>query len=135
MSYSKSDLAEFLAAYVEAALWSSTDESDDSGGRPLDENYDESDLAPDTRREMNKDCQSFLREAHPFLDESSGRGSGRGSVMTQAGIDFWLTRNGHGAGFWDGDWSDKIGRELTKISKSYGSVDLYVGDDGKIYST
>lgn len=23
-----------------------------------------------------------------------------------AGHDLWLTRNGHGAGFWDGDWRD-----------------------------
>jgi len=48
--------------------------------------------------------------------------------------DFWLTRNGHGAGFWDGDWDDETGKRLTTISKKYVEIDLYVGDDGKIYS-
>lgn len=30
---------DFLRGYLECALWLGTDESDDSGGRPLDENY------------------------------------------------------------------------------------------------
>lgn len=32
--------------------------------------------------------------------------------------DFYLTRNGHGAGFWDGDYEK--GEELTKVAKSFG---------------
>jgi hypothetical protein len=32
--------------------------------------------------------------------------------------DFFLTRNGHGAGFWDGDY--KNGEKLTEIAKSFG---------------
>lgn len=50
--------------------------------------------------------------------------------------DFWLTRNGHGAGFWEpGDygWSD-LGDKLTEFTKHYGEVNLYVGDDGTIYA-
>lgn len=52
----------------------------------------------------------------------------------RAGVDFWLTRNGHGAGFWDGGWPEHSD-ELTKLSKPYGSVDLYIGDDGLIHGT
>ena len=52
---------------------------------------------------------------------------------SQAGHDFWLTRNGHGAGFWDGDWPDRTGHRLSEAAKSYGEYHLYVGDDGKIY--
>lgn len=44
----------------------------------------------------------------------------------QLGHDFFLTRNGHGAGFWDrymaGD-GERLGRELTDIAKAYGSTD------------
>jgi len=43
-----------------------------------------------------------------------------------------MTRNGHGAGFWDGDWPDD-GDRLTKASEAYGTFDLYVGDDGEIH--
>ena len=46
--------------------------------------------------------------------------------------DFWLTRNGHGAGFWDRGLGS-VGDELTKNAKPFGSVDAYVGDDGKVY--
>ena len=51
----------------------------------------------------------------------------------KVGHDLWLTRNGHGAGFWDGDYADDVGEALTKISEAMGEIDLYVGDDGKIY--
>jgi len=50
----------FTQAYIEAALWSSTDNSDESGGQPLDENYDISDIAPETLQQMihqRRDCE------------------------------------------------------------------------------
>jgi hypothetical protein len=54
---------------------------------------------------------------------------------SDAGHDFALTRNGHGAGFWDGDWPEPAATELTKLSKEYGEVDLYVGDDGLLWAS
>ena len=50
----------------------------------------------------------------------------------RAGHDFWLTRNGHGAGYWDRGLGE-VGDALTTAAEVYGSCDLYVGDDGKIY--
>jgi hypothetical protein len=47
--------------------------------------------------------------------------------------DFWLTRNHHGAGFWDGDYPEPLGKQLTELAHSYGECELYVGDDSKIY--
>lgn len=47
--------------------------------------------------------------------------------------DFWLTRNRHGAGFWDGDYEKADGEKLTELAHSFGEINLYVGDDGKIY--
>jgi hypothetical protein len=51
----------------------------------------------------------------------------------QAGHDFWLTRNRHGAGFWDRGHGAE-GADLTQHAKSFGDCDLYVGDDGGIYA-
>ena len=51
----------------------------------------------------------------------------------KAGRDFWLTRNGHGTGFWDEGLGGKLGDALTKKAEAYGSYDLYVGDDGLIH--
>lgn len=114
----------FTIAYIEAALWSSLDESDEHGGEALDANYGVDDIAPETLASILNDCKAF-QEAH--ADDI-------GSELEQAGHDFWLTRNGHGTGFWDGNWEDEIGQRLTEASDVYGSVDLYVGDDGLIYS-
>lgn len=114
----------FTIAYIEAALWSSTDESDEQGGEPLDANYGLDDIAKETLASILDDCQTFQRD---YADDIGGE-------LERAGHDFWLTRNGHGAGFWDGDWDDDIGQRLTEASDVYGSVDLYVGDDGLIYS-
>lgn len=120
-------LDEFTEAYIATALWSSTDNSDETGGEPLDTNYGPWDIHPDTLSRMIADCASFqeseARHGFSTIDENLG----------QAGHDFWLTRNGHGAGFWDGDWPKDEGERLTKVSEAYGEFDLIVGDDGFIH--
>jgi len=115
----------FTKAYIEAALWSSNDNSDESGGEPLDKNYGLDDIAEETLEEMVRDCENFQRENEKYIPVD---------LLSNAGHDFWLTRNGHGAGFWDGDWPDRAGYRLTASAKSYGEKTLYVGDDGKIYA-
>lgn len=108
----------FTTAYVEAALWSSTDDI----CQPLDRNYSVADIAPTTLAVMVADCAKFQSE-----NDLSECGD------SQAGHDFWLTRNGHGAGFWDGDWPE-TGDALTEAAKAYPVVELYVGDDGRIWA-
>jgi hypothetical protein len=83
------------------------------------------DIAPATLEQMAQDCSSF-QDTFGALLESSGQDS------EQSGHDFWLTRNGHGAGFWDRGLG-QIGQRLTEAAKSYGEYDLYIGDDGKIH--
>ena len=131
-------LDEFTAAYVECALWSSNDNADESGGESLDVNYGREDIHPDTLAEMVDDCQDFLASFGSLVPSDR---------LSRAGHDFWITRNHHGAGFWDGDWKDPlpsghesagayrtVGDYLTAMSHPYGSVNLYVGDDGMIHA-
>lgn len=113
----------FTQAYIEAALWSSMDNADDQGGEPLDANYGPGDIAPETLARMVEDCKAFQRDNAGDIAGDPER----------AGHDFWLTRNGHGAGFWDGDWPGEAGERLTAASHAYGSHELYVGDDGLIH--
>jgi hypothetical protein len=47
------------------------------------------------------------------------------------GHDLWLTRNGHGVGFWDRDLGD-LGDLLTDLADLMGEFDLSVGDYGTI---
>lgn len=113
----------FTRAYFETALWSSTDNSDDSGGEPLDENYDISDIADETRAKMIADCEDFQERFADLLADAP-------IDSERAGHNFWLSRNGHGAGFFDDNLD-----ELQDAAESYGSFDLYVGDDGQIYES
>jgi hypothetical protein len=110
----------FTRSYIATALWSSTDDA----GEPLDAEFGTEDLAPKTMAGMIEDCEAFQRDhAEDIADDPE-----------RAGHDFWLTRNHHGAGFWDGDWPVDAGKRLTAASHVYGGVDLYVGDDGLIYT-
>ena len=124
---SRSDFNDFFNGYVECALWSSNDNADESGGEPLDANYSKDDIEKKSLARMKKDCVAFMRENRALLKKFLDEGRDWG----QAGHDFWLTRNGHGAGFWARGSS--VGDALSKKCKPYGSCDLYVGDDGKVY--
>ena len=50
------------------------------------------DLCPDFGREQTIQALCFWHRNSPWIDSS---------LASQAGHDFWLTRCGHGAGFWD----------------------------------
>jgi len=113
----------FLAQYIETALWSTNDESDESGGEPFDANYSASDIAPESLEKMRADCEAFKRLASDLIEDFDD---------TDVAHDFWLTRNGHGAGFWDGDYPEPQATKLTELSKKFGEVNLELGD-GRIH--
>jgi hypothetical protein len=114
-------LDEFTRQYIETALWASNDPHTEE---PLDDNHDISDIAPETLERMVADAKKFQGENWEDIASDPSR----------AGHDFWLTRNGHGAGFWDGDWPEPAATRLTNASHAYGSFDLLVGDDDMIHS-
>ena len=116
-------LDSFTRSYIETALWSSMDNANDQGGEPLDANYGPDDIDPETMAQMITDCTSFQ-------DRNAGLLSDSGLADKRAGFYFWLSRNGHGSGFFDEDLD-----ALQDAAKAYGSFDLYVGDDGVIYGS
>jgi hypothetical protein len=129
LAQSWTSLDGFVRQYLETALWSSNDESDESGGEPLDSNYGIEDFDDMAIQGAIRDCDAFRAKAGELLDRAYRE---YGQDDERQGHDFWLTRNGHGAGFWDGDYGD-IGDELTKIAEGFGEKWPYVGDDGMIY--
>lgn len=120
----------FLSSYIETALWSSLDDD----GTPLDAaKYADTELAPETVEKFKRDCAAFetkYNELVKDLDDAVLRSFPPDSHIPH---DFWLTRNGHGAGFWDGDYPEPFDDILTDLAHSFGECNLYVGDDGKIY--
>ena len=113
----------FFNAYLEAAVWSSTDDD----GEPLDRL--DLDVSEETKAEMRADCDKFYDDnEHLITDENCLT---RLNCDEQAGHDFWLTRNGHGAGFWETfDWDNEAGKTLTNSSHEFGEYYLYVNPIG-----
>jgi len=112
---------DILKGYLTTALWSETDDDGDN----LDSNYNIRDIAGASLRGARSDINKFIKQAGDLLDLDGNKGS-------QIGHDLWLNRNGHGAGFWDGDYPE-AGKELDKIASRMGGKYIYVGDDGKVY--
>jgi len=104
---------------------------------PIDSNYSERDLAPATLAKMSADCEAFQAQAGEIISAAIETGAVKCgpdfNERERAAHDFWLTRNGHGAGFWDGDWPEPMAAQLTEIAHSFGACDLYAGDDGLLY--
>lgn len=118
---------QFVIGYLDCALWSSTDDD----GTPLDSNYDLNDITPECFSACLKACRAFIALVWKTIEhETDVFDEWKG--YEYAGHDFWLTRNGHGTGFWDRDYGG-FEDELTELSKRFREFDLYVGDDGLIY--
>ena len=105
------------SSYLECAAWSSTDEN----GEPLD-SYQFSDKA---ENRLKADLDKFCEEMTQELDEEY---DGAGGTPEQFAHDFWLTRNGHGAGFWDRGLGE-LGDKLSKMAKVHNSCDLYLNEE------
>jgi hypothetical protein len=125
--------ARFVTQYIQTMLWSTNDESTESGGYPLEDNYGVSDIAPETMQRIHDDCSRFWSSVESMGIDLDAELLIDDDATERAAHDFWLTRNGHGAGFWDGDWSDESEDRLTKLAESFGEQWPYVGDDGLIY--
>lgn len=129
MTTSRYGLEAFTAAFFEALLWSETDETSAGG----DGSY-----PPDVEMEgasfdrLVAECEKFYT-AHASTWNGKCRCGYEWTDDQMAGHDFALTRNGHGAGFWDGDWAEPAATTLTEACKAFGEVSLYRGDDGRVY--
>jgi hypothetical protein len=116
------EMDKFTEAYITTAYFTETDNSEPSGGHPLDKNYTLEELDANAFVEMLADCRDFQKKYRHIYDEA-------GWSDEEAGKDFWLSRNGHGTGFFDSDGKDETVREyLQNVSRSYGEYSLYIGD-------
>lgn len=116
--------------YIVAALWSTTDGEDGN----LDDTKGVDDLSPELAQSAREDCKAFLHanvaDALLYSDQID---TSEYTWEARFGHDFWLTRAGHGVGFWDRGLGD-LGQRLTAAAKTYANEDWYIGDDGKVYA-
>jgi hypothetical protein len=119
-------LSTFRAAYVEALYFT------DGQGLDNDEFDAGDELSPEANEQIDADCKAFYEANEQHITDDACRYS-RCSPAEYAGHDFWLTRNGHGCGFWDGDWTEPQATALDDAAKAFGEVSAYKGDDGLVY--
>jgi len=125
----------FVQGYIDAMLWANTytevdGELTNISEVPWGSELDMSDLSEKNRAEAERECREFL----DYVSESDFQVEalikaqdyyvGRSAY---AGHDFALTRNGHGAGFWDRGLG-MAGDVLTDAAKSFGEKNFYVDD-------
>lgn len=145
----KIKLADFTEAYIECAMWANLmmykcehginaydcDECDPDEIEPELESadawpgeYDE-ELTDEALATVEKDCRDFVA-ANIFDLMACGLDS------DQCGHDFALTRNRHGAGYWDrkhlGKTEDAALDRLTEASHAHGEQTFVVNRDGKV---
>lgn len=112
---------EFTDAYITAMLWSESDINSDSD-KSLNTKVGVYDFALETLERVLVDCKAFQERAGDTITDD----------VSQAGHDFWLTRNKYGVGFLDGDWPEH-GEALSNICNDFPEITPYIGDDGKVY--
>lgn len=126
-------LDEFTTKYLKAALWSTTDE-DSGDGSNLLASYAVSDFAPAALADAHETCEDFQEATAADLAAAYAIPAHGGYTPAMAGFDFWLSRNGHGAGFYDRGMK-ALGDKLHAAAKVYSGIDLYVADDGSLHFT
>lgn len=124
----RNKLGKFVNAYITCALWSTPEDSVFGDGSMLDSKYTKYNISEPTLAQMIRDCVHFYWRNRVDLEEVYSIGT---YTESDAGHDFWLSRNGHGAGFFDRGFDDVWDR-LQASAKGFGTVDLWVDDSEEI---
>lgn len=99
------DQAEILKHYLAAALWTAELE----GSRKK--------IAQFSIDQAKTDIDLFVKKTESLLDASE-------LADEQIGHDFWLTRNGHGTGFWDRGLGN-IGVQLSATARDFKELNVF----------
>jgi len=138
------DLEKVLRGYVNCALWSTTDDEEctaedieyrceecdacNSDSSLSDNGYTYDDIESDTLKDMRTDVYAFVSANYDYIMCLSDTYREDDEML---GHDFWLSRNGHGAGFFDRG-EGAIGDLLQEKAREYGEYYLYSAVNGQV---
>ena len=132
-----SDLSHIARGYIEALFFTETEGSIEAGtfdpetGSALPEEAGFSSLAPGAVSRAITDCAAF--EASPAWQAFLASEAWYDQDEAQCGRNLWYTRNGHGCGFWDGDYPEPHASALTGAAKALGETWACWGDDERVH--
>lgn len=130
---SESDIETIVHHYLVAQLWAQIDMDSGDDCECLDAKYSIDDVDTDYVEALTDELRTVLG-SHPLAWRLYKNRSGHylEDALGQWGHDFYLTREGHGAGFWDRG-HEELGEYWTKIAKSYGgATHLWADVDGTL---
>jgi len=122
------------AALATTLLWCSTDHN----GEPLERNHDHSAFWAEDRKLLSEQFYDWSDQADEILiSHGCGHLSLDEILGDKAEHLYVLAREGHGVSMTD-DWHPatkeyRCCAHLERLAKAQGSIDPYVGDDGRIY--
>lgn len=110
----------FVTGYASAMFFTNGDTGDEGRLNRLGTKR----LTRAARKAIQADCDDFRALVAADLEAAYARGYSE----EQAGVDFWFTRQGHGAGYWDrGELeANGLGARLSRDARSMGECHVYV---------
>lgn len=119
-TFNAKNLHAFIAGYIEALFFAES--ATDSDGETV-EHLAGLELSAPAMEECRQDCARFLDLAG---DKVMLAVAGSDDYdHTQAGRDFWFSRQGHGVGFWDRDLG-LVGDDLHSVASRFGEKHMYI---------
>lgn len=141
---------DFTRQYLETALWAETvclpcNENElVNGMMDVDENHPLHGIMECSSLDTHFCIEDFTDESleMAIIDCNRFRGWMDANGLTDLadhygddeshGHNFLLTRNGHGCGFWDGDYEVNLGNKLTEGCDTFGNCHIQVCKDGSL---
>lgn len=121
--YPPEHFPDFLSGYLSAICFTEC-----HAGHPQ---LQHAEISRDAREAARRACSEFFWEFLRLLTQAAACES---YSFEQAGVDFWLTRNHHGAGYWDRNQLPKeLGEVLTEAAHAFGECYAMLGDDGRLH--
>lgn len=112
------DIDQILRSYLYAGVWSEIEGNQE----PLDHKYDIYDITKRGWKKAREDVEKFVRQIQG-LEGIDEKVDGEYKLSDDSiGHDFWMTRCGHGVGFWD---LGQLGDDLTKVCEKFGPAHLF----------
>ena len=123
----KSKLDIIVDSYLETAIWTEEDGNAELEGKTIH------DFSDNARNQAREEILWFLKNSTAMFGSSVFTDVS----YTSIGHDIWLSRNHHGAGFFDRGYEKEISDFLMYLSHELGDINIYIkefdNEDSKIY--
>lgn len=119
---------------LEVILWSECDIDEDGNSEPLDKNHSIHDIDKESVEMILGKYREFRNEYFHECLESIEDKELYSNIVCQFSMDYWLSCNGHGAGFFDSIWGNDQCKKMQELAKQEGSYYAY-SDNGIVYIT